>query len=157
MLLLCLMTASTSIHAQSKAKYIGSIELQAGKDNSENIPCVGFTTVHGVQFNPHIFLGGGISVNQYTKRQIQTHIPVFGDIKVNVLKTRLNPYLDIRGGYNFVKYDGLFLAPGIGMDYRVDRWTSVNVRYSYMLQLTSKQDHVTTGYASHMFVVGYSF
>lgn len=82
----------------------------------------GFSTSHGYQFNPHLFIGAGISFQVYIdKLPLAFHYPVFVQLRTDWTLGKVPLYADLRVGKsisNIAEYDIVFIIPTIG--YRLD-------------------------------------
>lgn len=95
---------------------------------------IDWSTSHGYQFNPYLFVGAGISLDCYTAKTWCT-IPIFANVRVTPLAGNITPYIDVKGGYNFVGYmKGLYFAPSIGCRFGLTRKVGLNVGIGYALQ-----------------------
>jgi len=72
------------------------------------------STSHGYQFNPHLFVGGGISYN-YFKHPEAWSLPIFANVRGILLDHKISPYADLKVGYS-VSGDikGFYMNPSIG-------------------------------------------
>lgn len=127
-------------------------------------------TSHGYQFNPYLFVGGGLGIHYYFDVS-DVLIPIFADCRVNVLPGRISPYIDFKLGYSVGVSDGpygagLFLAPGIGARFELaDRAHAIRAGLGFSMQQATAtyyssgyyyyQDHVMCN--SILFKVGYEF
>jgi len=94
----------------------GNISVTRGWINNS----VELTTSHGYGFGDGMYVGGGVGLN--VSFNDYAGIPVFFDVKYNILDWKLSPYVDYRMGMEVMIVDDLgyaFIAsPGIGFDYR---------------------------------------
>ncbi len=70
-------------------------------------------TSHGYQFNNFFYLGGGTGVLAYP--QYGVLMPLFGNIRINVLNNRISPVIDLKGGYSVGRFYGGFWSIDIGV------------------------------------------
>ena len=70
-------------------------------------------TTHGYQFNNFFFLGGGVGVSECTETNVM--VPIFADMRINVLNRRITPVIDIKGGYAVGDHHGAFFSANIGI------------------------------------------
>lgn len=76
------------------------------------------STVHGYQFNPRFYLGGGLVNHIYTEGYYS--ISLFANVRVDFLDKSKTPFIDFRGGHSFGDYvesldfDGGYLAFSAG-------------------------------------------
>lgn len=126
-------------------------------------------TSHGYQFNPYLFVGGGVGVHYYFDAS-DALIPVFADFRANVLPGKIAPYADFKIGYSLGVSDGLygaglFLAPSVGVRFGLgDNTHAIRAGLGFSLQqfsLTySDYYYYYTGRVmcnSVLFKVGYEF
>lgn len=71
---------------------------------------VGFLTTHGFQFNPKIFVGGGLGVmfqaGDDLVEDFDVIIPVYSAFRYDILARKVSPFLDVRlGGFFNAAYD----------------------------------------------------
>lgn len=85
----------------------------------------GLSTVHGYQFNPHLFVGGGMSLvwvlNDYEYRWDNkpklAYLPLFADVRTDLRFGRFTPFFDLRIGCNLLRHGTLSGALTVG--YRI--------------------------------------
>ena len=70
-------------------------------------------TTHGFQFNNFIFLGGGVGLSGCTEKSVM--MPMFVNIRINMLNRRISPVIDMKGGYAVGDRHGGYLAVAAGM------------------------------------------
>lgn len=133
-----------------------------------NLTRLEVNTSHGYQFNPYLFVGGGLGMHYYFDAS-EALIPIFADCRVNVLPGRISPYIDFKLGYSVGVSDGLygaglFLAPGIGARFELaDRTHAIRAGLGFSMQQATAlhysyyyyEDHVMCN--SVLFKVGYEF
>lgn len=126
------------------------------------------STSHGYQFNPSVFLGGGIGMSLYKKESesimgvgldaSMKMFPVFADFRVNLLKEGLViPFIGTKFGYSFGKVkatanvgglkgsesesiDGLYFAPAIGVKGMVSSSIAINLSLGYTVQMIEEEN-----------------
>ena len=84
---------------------------------------LGASTSHGFQVTPFLYLGVGIAANDVAWKEGSEDdlsendgiiAPVFGDVRLDLWnRGRLSPFVDIRGGYDFICKNGLYLSSSI--------------------------------------------
>ena len=95
---------------------------------------IDWTTSHGYQFNPYLFVGAGFSFDCYTAKTWVT-VPFFANVRVTPLKGNITPYVDVKGGYNCIGYmKGGYFASSIGCRFGLTRKVGLNVGIGYALQ-----------------------
>ena len=117
--------------------YHGNIEL--GYSLNPNNPTVSvnwteINTIHGYQFNPYVFVGGGIGLHflselksgnidgiPYWKRDASTEVPVFADVKLTFLKKKIYPFIDLRIGKYLTNDSGLYESIGLGCNFSIKK------------------------------------
>ena len=118
LLLTTIMVSAQNKHAFEKG-YRGNVSLTGNiginKDFSNN--GIELTTSHGHNFGDGMYIGGGIGFNVNSDF---VNIPVFLDMKYNILDRELSPYIDCRVGGVLIVEEALALmvSPAIGFDYR---------------------------------------
>lgn len=70
-------------------------------------------TSHGFQFNNFFFLGGGAGITECTETNIM--VPIFANMRINILNRRISPVIDIKGGYAVGDHDGAYISANIGV------------------------------------------
>ena len=87
------------------------------------------STSHGVQIIPQLFVGAGIGFSYYY--DLGCVMPIFANIRTDILKSRISPFVDFRIGYApcLSSVGGLYLSPTIGC-----RFNKFSVGVSYVMQ-----------------------
>lgn len=85
---------------------------------------IGVSTSHGYQFNNHVFLGGGVNISFGHPGCL---IPVFVDFRYDTSLRKLNPFGDIRVGYNIEANGGLYVSPTVGHRFNISKKTNFNL------------------------------
>ena len=95
----------------------GNVGINKGLINN----AVELTTSHGYNFSDGMYIGGGIGVNASFHEYVG--IPVFLDMKYNIIDWKLSPYIDFRIGMEMLCGDNnelsFMASPGLGFDYRM--------------------------------------
>ena len=95
-------------------------------------------TTHGYQIVPQLFVGGGIGVHLYKfdgADDIKYDLPIFADIRWDILTTKFTPFVDIKGGYSVTgNFTGAYFSPSIGCRMALGDKIGLHldVGYSYM-------------------------
>lgn len=125
-------------------------------------------TSHGYQFNPYLFMGGGLGMHFYFDAS-DALIPIFADCRVNVLPGRISPYIDFKLGYSVGVSDGLygvglFLAPGLGARFELANGAqAIRAGLGFSMQQGTVLHYGYYGFGGHvmsnsiLFKVGYEF
>ena len=70
------------------------------------------STIHGYQFSKVFFLGGGVGITECTETNVM--VPIFADLRFNLLDKRISPVIDVRGGYAVGDHNGGYVSLNIG-------------------------------------------
>ncbi|MDR3143098.1 MAG: hypothetical protein LBU37_15440 [Tannerellaceae bacterium] len=125
-----------------------SLKVVSGKYNGYEI-----TTSHGYQFNPYIFLGGGVGLQLHTGVDEDTGvnlvaIPVFIDFRTNFTKqpsTQIVHFAGLKIGSTTgffgekVKTLGGYIAPSIGVKAMITPSFALNLSIGYNFQWVTKE------------------
>lgn len=98
-------------------------------------------TTHGFQFNNFFFLGGGAGIAECTESNVM--IPIFADMRINILNRRISPVVDIKGGYAVGNHDGGYVALSAGV--RIGFKNKPNSAINIMVELSYVGDSDQTG------------
>lgn len=85
--------------------YAGTLihELDEEEVYMESFSRIGFSTTHGFQFNPHIFLGGGLGWQIQTSSAYGDYdllFPIYAAFRADFVDKRVSPFASFRlGGY----------------------------------------------------------
>ena len=90
--------------------YIGN---QFTGDNEPTGFGVEVLTTHGYQFNNFFFLGGGVGVSECTETNVM--VPIFADMRINVLNRRITPVANFKWGYAAGAIHGVYLCLNLGI------------------------------------------
>lgn len=140
---------------------------------------------HGYQFNPYIFVGGGLGLHfmreYFTDGNRDTpldhrdrfvDVPVFANARFTFIEQNITPFVDIKAGYFLTHHGGLYLSASIGCRFATWNRHAVNlsIGYSYEnLQFDTFKDFISSNSIRHTrynrnlatnslsFKVGYEF
>lgn len=101
-----------------------------------------FSTSHGYQINPYVFVGAGAGVNYYHSPDLWS-VPIFANARGTLLDGPISPFLDIKIGYAAADVSGFYFSPTVGC-----RFSNFTLSAGYELQGAD----ITTLYYS-----GYSY
>ena len=87
-----------------------------------------FTTSHGVQIIPQLFVGAGVGLSYFYEFG-SLAMPIFADIRTDILNSKITPFVDFKIGYSPVDVSGLYLSPTLGC-----RFNKFSIGVSYMMQ-----------------------
>lgn len=102
------------------------------------------TTSHGYQFNPYFFTGMGIGVHYYMsmwRDDINVpFIPLFLDLRGNLMKGPIVPFVGMKLGYTLIIDDGIlgsgvYIAPSAGVKYVLSESLALNMSLGYSMQI----------------------
>lgn len=123
------------------------------------------STTHGYQINPYIFVGAGVGLHfmpsyetsdmdiALDTRDSKVCIPVFAAARVNFTKTRVSPFIDIKGGTFVTKGDGLYivLSGGCKIKTRGKQGIDLSVGYTF-----AKLEFQTFGRFTNIYNMSYT-
>ncbi len=104
--------------------------------NREAYYYYGASTTHGRQFNPHLFVGGGLDV-EYNPSFDRAIIAVYAAGRTDWQFGRFTPYGDLRIGLNLTDGAGVYFSPTVG--YRFNWGGCVAINVGVGLTLKSKR------------------
>lgn len=96
-----------------------------------------FSTSHGYQFNPYLFLGVGGGLSFFYDGDVESTVsfPIFINPRIDFNTGKVSPFIDLKGGYTFGEYvKGLYISPSIGARIAVSDKAAVNFSMGYTLQ-----------------------
>ena len=106
----------------------------------------GFSTAHGYQLKPYLFVGAGAGMKISHKQHFKDNFgqkadfymfPIFADVRLDLLKNRYSPYLDFRVGYTLGnKAYGVMFNPSLGCRIGLTDKLAMNASLGYSLQST---------------------
>ena len=138
----CLLLGSVATFAQRDLGYRGFLDLCGGIGISSGSKfMVGVSTVHGYQAAPFLFAGVGIAANDMAWKDEYGNndalvVPVFGDVRLDMGAGRYSPFVDLRGGYDFICGNGIYLNPSIGIHFAKSDNFGFNLSVGYEFQGT---------------------
>lgn len=101
------------------------------------------TTSHGYQFTPYFFTGAGLGIHYYMDMWWNSYnvpfIPLFIDLRGNLMQGSIVPFIGLKGGYSLVVDDGLYggglyAAPSVGVKYMLSETFALNLSLGYSYQ-----------------------
>lgn len=131
-LFLALMSIFTlTMNAQSKTTFTNGYRGFADLGYTIGINVYKFgrvevNTTHGYQINPYFFVGAGTGLHFMSSyktpnmqialdtRDSKVCIPVFAAARVNFTKTKVSPFVDVKGGTFLSSGDGMYFAMSAG-------------------------------------------
>ena len=99
-----------------KVKYRGFVDLgyTIGVGMVTDSDRVELTTTHGVQILPELFVGAGAGINFYHSSDGAIALPFFVDVRTDILRSNISPFVDLKIGYTFGNINGLYVTPSVG-------------------------------------------
>ena len=97
----------------------------------------GFSTSHGYQFSPYIYLGGGMSLQYYSFTEYTENtysLPFYADFMVNMVDAKISPFFDLKLGYSFSDIQGVYFSPSLGVRFGLNDNLAINASVGYSLQ-----------------------
>jgi hypothetical protein len=103
-------------------------------------------TSHGYQINPYIFLGAGAGFHFMPKyetpnmtialdtRDSKVDIPVFANARVNFMKSKFSPFVDIKGGTYVTNSGGLYVNSSAGLRIATNEKQAISISVGYTVE-----------------------
>lgn len=161
--MLCLIV--TSMQAQKNAPkvavgYKGMAAVGMTFASEPEIADFDFSTTHGYQLNPYLFLGAGIGYSVDSEGDYHS-MPIYAAVRGNLpLGGRLFPFVNARLGYSIDGLDGLYFNPGLGVSYMLSSRLGLDFTMGYTLQkntISMLGYSVTTSANEFSFRIGIQF
>ena len=92
-----------------------------------------FSTTHGYQFIPCFYAGVGVGVHYYPDADA-AEIPIYADLRADLLKRSICPFIDMKIGYTVYEDTGFYLNPMAGVRFAVGSRAAVNFGIGYTMQ-----------------------
>lgn len=102
----------------------------------------GVSVSQGYQFNPWLFVGGGVLVEQCVKDNSIFSAPAFGQVRTDLRLKNFTPFADVRLGYNFANYGGIYFSPSIG--YRINWGKRIGINIGIGYSMTGNRTMIET-------------
>ena len=117
---------------------ITEMNLGLGLGQTNGINFFGFQTINGYLINPNFSIGLGIGADIYPS---VIFIPIFADLRINFLKTKVAPFFSTGVGYSMttdkINNGGLLINPAFGVKFFVTTKTALNFSIGYKFQKNS--------------------
>ena len=139
LLIITLVLSSVGLsQAQEVEKgYVGFVDVGFTTNGSKwNTYIAEVFTTHGRQFNQHIFLGGGIGLQQFIGKGSDLYsvgVPLYVDFRVNFIKHKISPFFDLKHGVSIGPF-GMFTNPTLGVRFGITDKLALNLHVGYTLQ-----------------------
>lgn len=92
-----------------------------------------FSTSHGYQILPCFYAGVGVGAHYYFDASA-VEIPVFADLRADLLKHSVCPFIDLKIGYTVHEDHGFYFNPMAGVRLAVGQRNAVNFGIGYTMQ-----------------------
>lgn len=127
--------ASRKISKRMQGKgYRGFVDFgYAIKSGDLGVSRVELTTTHGYQITPFFFIGAGIGLDYYHEAETWG-LPLFGEVRSEILRGKFAPFVDVKVGYTFMDVDGMYIHPSIGCRFELTNTIGLNVSLGYSMQ-----------------------
>ena len=142
--LLCMTVGN--VHAQSLQSHCYRGNVEAGYSvgiGDYDFGRFEINTTHGYQFTPYFFLGAGTGIHFMSSyetggmdialdvRESKVDIPVFANIRCNVLNKKFSPFVDVKGGTFVTNNGGLYLVAAVGCRYAINDKYAISLSAGY--------------------------
>lgn len=121
-------TTTVTVQKYPSKGYSGMFEANFGYGSDL---AFGFSTVHGYQFNPYVFVGAGIGLNVLYDNGVD--LPIFADVRGSVPfgTSPVSFFGDVRLGYGAVE-DELYFSPSIGLRFGRSKAATIALGYEFV-------------------------
>lgn len=101
------------------------------------------SSTHGYQFNPYIFLGGGLGLHIMSKyktpnmdipldsRDFMIDMPIYAETRITFIDGSISPFIAARGGYYLTHSGGLYINASVGCRFAIGINHAINVFLGY--------------------------
>ena len=103
-----------------------------GESMYSEIPVSLLATI-GYQASPHMFVGLGSGENFLSSSGVYG-IPLYADVRINLLDKSFTPFMDAKIGYSIADIEGLYISPSIGYRFGSSINTAFIISVGYELQ-----------------------
>ena len=110
--------------------FIGDRQLHTDVRDHEHAEV---NAVAGYQLLPCLFVGGGAGFHRFTNRKYNVY-PVFADVRVDMLRNSITPFVDLRFGKIFGHYAattatfGALFSPALGCRFGISQRVALNIQ-----------------------------
>lgn len=107
-------TASNS-NSSFSVRYRGLVDVgyTLGVGLGQGIDRIDVFTSHGVQIIPQLYIGGGVGFGYYYDAS-EIAVPIFANIRTDILQSNITPFVDLKIGYSVTGITGFYLSPTLG-------------------------------------------
>ena len=74
-------------------------------------------TSFGYQFNPYIYLGGGVGAAYFLDSEVVA-IPVYLNFRSDFIKYKISPFVDVKAGYSPYDAKGAYASVALGCRFK---------------------------------------
>ena len=108
-------------------------------DDSSGSPILNVTW--GEQLGSHFFIGGGVGIRYYPNFRDMGYfaLPIYVNVRWDIINKRVTPFIDLKGGYTPVELDGYNFSAGIGCRVRLGNKFALSASLGVELQDNSEQ------------------
>ena len=130
--------ASTLAFAQKSVGFKGAVNagyvVSCSKIGSVDLSNrIAVEAIGGYQITPNFFAGVGVG-GQYFHEGEAWEVPVFADLRYDILNNSISPFIDAQVGYSFVDWEGLYANPQIGVRFGLGERLGLNISAGYLIQ-----------------------
>lgn len=103
-----------------------------GRSGGVTVNRIEFTTTQGYQFNPYLFIGGGVGVNVITSTvpDDRVDVPLYFDLR-STFDMEYSPFIDARIGGYVTNKGGLYSSITVGCRFALSDSYAVNAGVGY--------------------------
>lgn len=133
-LLAVLVIAMAASICSAQSGYKGMIEggYMFNLERTEaSVHTIEFSTTHGYQFNPYLFIGAGVGLNLVSSPVDVMYMPLYLDVKANLTKTKISPFIELKIGHTVLDVESFYLNPNIGVNYNFYKSLSAYLKVGY--------------------------
>ncbi len=94
---------------------------------------ISFLATIGWQFSPYVFAGIGTGENYFANSKLYG-IPLYGDLRVNILDKRITPFLETKIGSSTADVKGFFFSPSAGCRFGFKNNSAFTISLGFELQ-----------------------
>lgn len=130
----CLVFVSAGVYAQGKTGVLSKGYHAMADFGFGTYPTFNYnvSTTHGYQFNPYIFVGGGILAIA-TEDLEKCALPIFADFRINFLDKKVSPLVDFRNGITVSQGVGFYSQAAFGARFILSEKYAMNLYTGFEL------------------------
>jgi hypothetical protein len=130
--------------------YLGVVNIGYGfgTGDAQKINCIKFDNINGYRFNEYVSLGFGYGLKYLWYESGALLVPLFADVRVHALPGNISPFLALQIGYSIeitpeFQGLGLLLDPSLGVSFKTNSRSAVNLGVGYWVQKEAGYDGST--------------